>query len=579
MSDLDLKEYIVTLYRYEDLEGFYEDMETPGGDLYIPNRRVDITLRRPISRNTHYLLTAEEANQLRSDSRVEGVTDNTILIRRRLLYVDESDRWDKTGYPTQSSNDKNWGILRCEMGVQIAGWGTDDTPTQSGIATITSSGKNVDVVIADGLVNRSHTEFLDSSGTSSRYQYYDWYSHSVEVVGSIEESPGIPYPEPNVDEQDNHYCNHGTHVAGTVAGRTFGWARDANIYSIAALSYSYIYNLYEIEEYKNQYGSKFTNWSDYENGAQYVYDYIRAFHKHKPINQETGIKNPTVVNASFGFSNIISRNRIASIVYDGIQYTPENGSSFTDSELDTYGLIYYDANQVEVQGWLPNVAADLHDMIDEGVIIAGAAGNENDKIVSENDSHYNNRLILNGGDEYYYSRGSANVTGPKGICVGSIGVLSNESRAEYSNIGSRIDIFSPGTWIISSVSGGQRASNNQVVVQNTVSHPQDSDFKILKFRGTSMASPQVSGVLACILENNPRMSQQDCKDYLTQVGTSGQIYEAGVDSTGDEQSLRGAPNLYLRYKHQRETQGYVTAQLTNNVRKSSGMMFPRRRHI
>ena len=55
-----MEEYVVTLRNKEDLDDFYNDMETPGGDLYIPDRAVDLQLRRPISRNTHYMLTPEE---------------------------------------------------------------------------------------------------------------------------------------------------------------------------------------------------------------------------------------------------------------------------------------------------------------------------------------------------------------------------------------------------------------------------------------------------------------------------------------------------------------------------------------
>ena len=68
-----LREWIVTLHKHEDLEGFYEDMETPGGNLFIPNRSVDLIKRRPMSRNTHYMLTKEEADLLKVDDRVWDV--------------------------------------------------------------------------------------------------------------------------------------------------------------------------------------------------------------------------------------------------------------------------------------------------------------------------------------------------------------------------------------------------------------------------------------------------------------------------------------------------------------------------
>ncbi len=66
----DLKEYIVTLKNKDDLDAFYEDMETPGGSLYIPNRAVECVNRREISRNTHYMLSDAEAEELKKDSRV-----------------------------------------------------------------------------------------------------------------------------------------------------------------------------------------------------------------------------------------------------------------------------------------------------------------------------------------------------------------------------------------------------------------------------------------------------------------------------------------------------------------------------
>jgi hypothetical protein len=66
---VETKEYIVTLKNFEDLDQFYQDMETPGGTLYIPNRSIPCTDRRPTSRNTFYMLTEWEAAELRGDER------------------------------------------------------------------------------------------------------------------------------------------------------------------------------------------------------------------------------------------------------------------------------------------------------------------------------------------------------------------------------------------------------------------------------------------------------------------------------------------------------------------------------
>jgi hypothetical protein len=40
-------------------------METPGGALFIPDRAVPVFDRRPVSRNTHYRLTDEEAELIK----------------------------------------------------------------------------------------------------------------------------------------------------------------------------------------------------------------------------------------------------------------------------------------------------------------------------------------------------------------------------------------------------------------------------------------------------------------------------------------------------------------------------------
>ena len=67
------KEYLVTLKNKDDLLGFYDDMETIGGSASIPNRAIPVENRRPISRNTTYLLTESEAKKISKDPRVLSV--------------------------------------------------------------------------------------------------------------------------------------------------------------------------------------------------------------------------------------------------------------------------------------------------------------------------------------------------------------------------------------------------------------------------------------------------------------------------------------------------------------------------
>ena len=69
----------VTLKRGEDIQAFYDDMETPGGALHIPERKVECANRRPTSRTTGYMLTIEEAKQVAADDRVEQVVPQSII--------------------------------------------------------------------------------------------------------------------------------------------------------------------------------------------------------------------------------------------------------------------------------------------------------------------------------------------------------------------------------------------------------------------------------------------------------------------------------------------------------------------
>ena len=63
---------------------------------------------------------------------------------------------------------------------------------------------------------------------------------------------------------------HGNHVTGTACGKWYGWANEANIYNLAVTD----------------------PWTSGQKvGALLIYDYLRAFHQSKPVNNATGKKN------------------------------------------------------------------------------------------------------------------------------------------------------------------------------------------------------------------------------------------------------------------------------------------------
>jgi hypothetical protein len=532
-------EYIVTLRQYEDLDSFYEDMETPGGDLYIPNRAVDLVNRRPQSRNTHYMLTEVEAELIANDPRVLSIElnykDRNLSFRPN--WVENSNFWNKSS--SINAAHRNWGLLRSVEGSQRLNWGSNGTTFASGAITTTSSGKNVDVVVVDGHINPAHPEVaVNSNGSGgSRVIQYNWFELNPLVTGT---GAGTYIYPPYVDStvpnrtSDN---DHGAHVTGTICGNTQGWARDANIYNI------------------NPYGTAVSYTS------QFI-DYLRIWHRTKNVNPKTGIKNPTVSNHSYGLTSSIPVANITSLRFRGTTY---NGP-FTQTQLANFGIISA-AGIAYITVRSSAFEQDLLDAVNEGVIVVGAAGNVYSIIANPSEageSDYNNYLVYNYIVSYYYNRGSITAANDL-ICVGSISSLLDDSKALYSNSGQRIDIFAPGNNIISCVN-----SNSGTIVAD----PRNSAYNFGKKSGTSMASPQVAGVIACLAEQRPRMTQIEARDYIVSFAKTGQI-TATSGGVADYTDLNGASNRYLYYVKERPEVGQVSPTVNQGTRPARGMVFPR----
>lgn len=308
------EEFIVTLKDASDLDQFYIDMENMQGHCeHIPAREVECVNRRLVSRNTHYLLTTEEVEKIRQDPRVASVTipvhrlpvnahlfgQSTLISEmtaspddQTLSVTQSSDFWDRGSGLTGSV--RNWALYRCSLEQNIENWGYDGNPSLSGSVVFDATGKNVDIIICDGCINVSHIDF------STRFINYNWFQHDAEL-GITNNPNGSTYLYDVPDEVGGH----GTEVSSSALGTYFGFAKDANLYNL-----------------------RFT----YTDSAN-LYDYVRMFHKHKLINPETGVKNPTIVNSSWGFVTENMDNWIydvRSIHYKGTDITPESLGNLLD---------------------------------------------------------------------------------------------------------------------------------------------------------------------------------------------------------------------------------------------------------
>ncbi|MEV4662465.1 S8 family serine peptidase [Micromonospora echinofusca] len=110
------------------------------------------------------------------------------------------------------------------------------------------------------------------------------------------------------------------------------------------------------------------------------------------------------------------------------------------------------------------------------------------------------------------SGGNACNTSPartaEGITVGS--TTNTDARSSFSNIGTCLDIFAPG----SSITSAWHTSDTST---NTIS-------------GTSMATPHVVGAAALVASANPAWTPQQVRDYLVNNATSNVVTNPGTGS-------------------------------------------------
>lgn len=507
------KEYVVVLKKDVDYDTFWDQIENASeDDGFVPSRRVDIVNDRPGSlRSCHYSLTDEEAEQLRNDPRVYGVEippdqRDDIQIGRRAI---QEGTWRKTGSIT--STDQNWGLIRGANSEDL--W--NQTTSINATFPYTLTGKGVDVVIQDGGVTVDHIEWLDERG-ESRYRSIDWYAAS-----------GLPGTQSVNHDRDIN--GHGSHCAGTVAGRTMGWAKDAHIYSL------------KVEGLESDFGSDGTGIPISD-----CMDVIKLWHRNKPVDPKTGFKRPTVVNMSWGFGGNRTTGTLSSGVYRGTPWTSGNaGYTSRLEQFRTAGIVPVSRINVRVA----SLDADLEELLDEGVHVCIAAGNSFFYIAAEGDQDWDNRANFGLGFSEYYHRGSSPYS-TRAFMVGNLDITYQgglEHKAESSCCGAGVDIYAPGTEIMS-VASTDLLGTNEISDSGapTIAASEGSPYKYMKISGTSMASPNVAGMIATVLEANPGMTPAQMKTFIHNNSTQNLLYDGTTDDWDDQDSIQGGPNRIFK---------------------------------
>ena len=502
-----LKEYIVSLKRDVDYDRFWHEIENLSqADSFVPGRRVDIVNNRNGSlRSCHYALTNEEAINLRNDPRVYSVEippDQRDDIRIGLRGVQRGN-FNKTS--SSSGNGVNWGLKRVNVPTNIYGTGSSVSNNYDYIL----DGTGVDVVIQDSGIEVYHPEFFDENGVT-RVQLINWYTESG--LGGTQNA--------------NHYRDfdgHGTHVAGIVAGRTFGWAKNSRVYSLKVRGLE---------------GTGDTNTGIIVSDC---FDVIKLWHRNKPIDPRTGKKRPTIVNMSWGYFFSYSQANLSAVNYRGISYT--DSSTLTDASYrwTNYGLVpLFDGSLYYTNFRLGSVDVDIQEMIDDGIHVCIAAGNQYHKIDTEGGDDYNNYITVSGSD-YYYHQGSSPLDDDT-IRVGSLdsSVVSAdvEHKALSSETGPGVDLYAPGANVVSACSNINGFGN--------VSYSLNTSFRQINIGGTSMASPQVCGLGAIYLQMNPGIKPGQLKKWIINTAmASNLLYNTTATDYTNTRSLLGGNNKML----------------------------------
>ena len=303
----------------------------------------------------------------------------------RALPLVETVSRDKPVFATAEQPNATWGLDRTDQ---------QTLPLDSTFGYADDAGQDAHVYVIDSGLNANHAEFTGRVGVGRNF-----------VAGGF---LGLG----SVDPQAWTDCNgHGTHVASTAAGTTWGVAKKATVHGVRVLD--------------------------------------------------------------------CAGRGSAAVIVAGIDWVAQNAEPGAVANISIGSLAP-----------IAEVDAATAALVDSGVAVAVAAGNDNTNAC----------------------RSSPAASAPA-LTVGA--TTRTDARSSFSNFGSCVDLFGPGTDIT--------AANYNSSTGSTV------------MSGTSMASPHVAGVLALVRSVDPTLSGAAAQDVVLAGATPGKVTNPGT----------GSPNLLL----------------------------------
>tara|TARA_R100000773_G_scaffold9321_1_gene8838 strand:- start:466 stop:2409 length:1944 start_codon:yes stop_codon:yes gene_type:complete len=579
-----VKRYTLSVTSPEYWSEIHEALIVDSNQDGIPDRKVTCSNSKSFSptRST-YELTEEEAAEIAKHPKVQWIElspednpdhyPNPSPASKRYLsnvkiYRDLGTHGPSASNPPLSDlNRTNWAMKRVGIDTNGDFYGTSvgNIASVNGNLDYSLTGKNIDIIIQDSGILASHPEFLDGTGKSRvrdivldgpyyiDKSYFDtnnhtftrpdgrvgitttsaiaWWENNSSRSATFQSYGTVNIPSGYTEAKamgvgigtvHSITSGHGTACASLAAGKNFGLAFEANIWNMPGIGDAV--NLTPI-----------TN-----------YELMNLFNILKPVNSETGVKNPTVINGSWGYQAAFSIANTVSYKFRGSTGTFLGGASVTDQVTAMkHGL----NNQVTgaFRSWSSSSRSNSTDTAGNEMMTGGnihyvaAAGNNNQRLgVGADDPDRLNYMSDN-----YYGTTDPRSEFPSGtvpcnhrdwmtpqglgfieaadpnfhptICVGAmddeVNVDLSERKASYSNNGPGIDVWAPADETLAAGLTGQASYEDFQRRDNNV-------FFDANFNGTSAAAPVVTGLVALYLQGNPTATQRQVKNF---IGTKGSV--------------------------------------------------------
>ena len=341
---------------------------------------------------------------------------------------------------------------------------------------------------------------------------------------------------------------HATPCMAQSYGKTHGWAYNSNKWHMNII------------------------WSTGSVSTSNMFKMLKIFHQNKPNRSSDNTKNPTITSQSWGRGHNLSDNTY----YFRTPGDGTGGVAFSYNSRPAYlNNLYYPGSRYSTPSDPSQSESILgKDMIDSGVIFMAASGNNNQKMVRDGHPDYNNyENPVSGGSSNYTlaqaSVGAANGTtrltnrraypadvgqfienGSNVFPAFNIGALDDakysttqERKANYSNMGNDIDLWTHGADSLSATDDNTTTRYNRYDAYYTLNSTQSDESEDRKFGGTSSATPVASGLIATMLQYNREWTWRDIKSWLedsvdnqTTVGGSATFYGGteGTTANGNE---------------------------------------------